>query len=67
MVQELAFEAFRSALGLPPSDGWEAQQRLAAKARSISQYAIDAQPDLRPLPKSEAEKLRTDVMAAYQK
>jgi serine/threonine-protein kinase len=63
-------EAFRSALELPESAGWEAQQRLAANARSISQIAIPASEmagEAKPaLPITQAEKLRTDVMEAYQ-
>ena len=54
-------EAFRAALGLPESAGWDAQQRLADKAQAISQLGAQAQ-----FPKVEAERLRTDVMAAYK-
>jgi serine/threonine-protein kinase len=50
-------EAFRSALSLPASPGWQAQQRLAQNARAISQIG---------LPAAEAEVLRTDVMQAYK-
>ena len=57
-------EAFRAALGLPESDGWQAQQRLAAHAKAISQ-AVPAASGAAPA-EAQAQKLRTDVMAAYR-
>jgi serine/threonine-protein kinase len=58
-------EAFRNALGLSESAGWNAQQRLAEHARAISAIGFAAAP--RPaLPPTEAEKLRTAIMAAYK-
>jgi serine/threonine protein kinase len=62
-------EAFRRALELEESAGWEAQQRLAANAASISQIALPAskaQSEAKPIPITQAEKLRTDVMEAYR-
>jgi serine/threonine protein kinase len=53
-------EAFRSALALPETAGWSAQQRLAENAQSISKLGMAA------LPSARAEQLRTDVMAAYR-
>ncbi len=58
-------EAFRQALAVPESAGWSAQQRLADNAVAISQAALPAQPDARPMAE-RAEKLRTAVMAAYR-
>jgi serine/threonine-protein kinase len=50
-------EAFRTALGLPETPGWQAQQRLAKNAQAISQIGMAA---------AQAEQLRTDVMQAYR-
>ena len=58
-------EAFRDALGLPESAGWHAQQRLAANARAISQ-ALPAKTGTAAMPRAQAEKLRTEVEAAYR-
>jgi serine/threonine-protein kinase len=59
-------EAFRSALQLPESAGWNAQQRLAENARALSQMGLPAQASERPVPETQADRLRTDVMEAYQ-
>jgi eukaryotic-like serine/threonine-protein kinase len=60
-------EAFRSALALPESDGWAAQQRFAKHAQAISQVGIQAVSSAAPeLGEAQAQKLRTDVMAAYR-
>lgn len=58
-------EAFRTALGLPESTGWSAQQRLADNAAAISQLGLP-QSSAPPLPKTQADQLRTDVMQAYE-
>jgi serine/threonine protein kinase len=58
-------DAFRSALSLEASPGWEAQKSLAQHARRISQHVpeqLQAEPIL---PRVEAEQLRTAVMKAY--
>ncbi len=62
-------EAFRTALNLPQTDGWNAQQRLAENARAISQLALPASSAAsksEPMPEEKAEKLRTAVMQAYR-
>lgn len=56
-------EAFRAALGLPSSTGWDAQQRLAQEAAAISSYGPAA---AGPVPPARAEQLRTAVIAAYR-
>ena len=58
-------EAFRLALGLEQEPGWQAQQRLAQNAQRISQYGMPAHGADQDLPRAEADRLRTDVMAAY--
>jgi serine/threonine-protein kinase len=58
-------EAFRTALGLPVTAGWEAQQKLAGNAERISRYRFGAKSRSEPMPEGEAERLRTDVIAAY--
>jgi serine/threonine-protein kinase len=59
-------EAIRSALGLPESTGWDAQQKLAENARAISQYGLPAQESVQTIPDAQANKMRTAVMKAYQ-
>lgn len=64
-------EAFRAALSLPESDGWQAQQRFAAHARAISNVALpaaSAAPSAAApaMGDAQAQKLRTDVMVAYR-
>jgi len=58
-------DAFRVALGLPDTAGWQAQQALADSAQAISQYGIQRAADAGAVEPERAEKLRTDVMAAY--
>ena len=58
-------EAFRAALGLPVTPGWQAQQKLATNAERISRYRLGATSRSEPMPETEAERLRTDVIAAY--
>jgi len=58
-------EAFRTALGLPVTAGWQAQQKLAGNAERISRYRFGAKSRSEPMPEGEAERLRTDVIAAY--
>ncbi len=60
-------EAFRSALNLPESSGWLAQQKLAENAQAISQLGVaaPAESGTRPLAEATAKRLRTDVMKAY--
>lgn len=61
-------EAFRRALGLPETDGWSAQQRLAEHARAISQMGLPAAAAVgsASVAPAQAEKLRTAVMQAYR-
>ncbi|MBK7581040.1 MAG: protein kinase [Myxococcales bacterium] len=58
-------EAFREALSLPESAGWAAQQRLADHAQAISQLGL-RQSSPSSVPKTQADQMRTDVMAAYE-
>ncbi len=64
-------EAFRTALGLPPTPGWSAQQELAALAKTISGLDLPAVPPTLPDPtepdsiQERAAELRKDVLAAY--
>ncbi len=57
-------EAFRSALGLPDSPGWQAQRALADQACAISQYGTRAVGPA-SVSSDEANRLRTEVMKAY--
>lgn len=62
-------EAFRNALNLPETEGWDAQQRLAENARAISQLGLPASAaaaTAEAVPEEKAEKLRTAVMQAYR-
>ncbi len=59
-------EAFRQSLGLEETPGWEAQQELAESAQAISQFGIEGKEPPEPIAPEQAEKLRTDVMVAYQ-
>jgi serine/threonine-protein kinase len=64
-------EAFRSALGLPVTAGWSAQQELAALARTISEIDLPAVPPTAPDRNAtdpvleRAAELRQDVLDAY--
>jgi eukaryotic-like serine/threonine-protein kinase len=62
---ELA-EAFRRALGLPETPGWNAQRELAEQAEAISQIGLAAAPEAAAMTSAHAEKLRTEVIAAYK-
>ncbi len=59
-------EALRSAMGLPASEGWAAQQRLAASAQALSSPALSTVGRAAPIPPTDADRLRTDVLAAYR-
>ncbi len=65
-------EQLRGALGIPDSEGWQAQRRLAAKARAISRgmvadsLASTQRAEVSEISKEEADRLRTDVMTAYR-
>jgi hypothetical protein len=56
-------DAIEAALGLEPTPGWEAQKRLAEKAKAISELALQKRPSKES---AEAEKLRTDAMSAFK-
>jgi serine/threonine-protein kinase len=58
-------EAFRAALDLPKTQGWDAQRRFAEQAVRISQLARAALPPTDPAGPSEPDALRTGIMAAY--
>ncbi len=64
-------EAFRSALGLPETAGWQAQRSLAALAPTISGLDLPAVPPTEPEPApsdqaaERAEELRRDVVNAF--
>ncbi len=61
-------DAFREALGLGASAGWNAQRGLAENAHAISQgipvSAVEG--GTRPMPMAEAEALRSRVVDAYR-
>jgi serine/threonine-protein kinase len=59
-------EAFRRALGLPESSGWDAQQQFAKKAKAISQVGRPAPTVSDEASEQAAEQLRTGIMAAYR-
>lgn len=54
---------FRSALGLPEGDGWQAQQQLAANAAAISKLGM---PSAGGMSQADAERMRQNVEAAYR-
>lgn len=58
-------EAFRTALGLPLSPGWVAQQRLAASAPAIVPTPRQALAGTAPMAAVDAEVLRGAVAGAY--
>ena len=72
-------EAFRTAMGLPESAGWQAQAELSRVAKTLSMAIEQAQAnaaaaaptadDLPALPEAppEAERYATDVMTAFKK
>lgn len=59
-------EALRSGMSLPATEGWEAQQRLAANAQALSSPALPAAGRAAAIPPTEGERLRTAVLAAYR-
>lgn len=64
-------EQLRVALGLPDSEGWLAQRRLADRAQAISRSLPAVEHSLAStmragVSEEEANKLRTDVMTAYR-
>jgi len=58
-------EAFKKALGLPETAGWQAERELAERAQEISQIGLAAAP-AGGVSSAQAEKLRTEVMEAYK-
>jgi len=58
-------ETFRSALGLPESPGWSAQQRLADVAKTMSQLELPAQE--RDALGQRAAEAGGDIVAAFRK
>jgi serine/threonine-protein kinase len=59
-------EAFRRALGLPESAGWNAQRQFARTAKAISQVGRPAPTVSDAAAEQAAEQLRTGIMAAYR-
>ncbi len=64
-------EQLRTALGIPDTEGWQAQRRLAGKAQAISRSVPVVENSLAStmradVSEEEANKLRTDVMTAYR-
>jgi hypothetical protein len=59
-------EAFRTALGLPTTAGWSAQQELAQQAQAISQFGAAESPEHAHVEPEQAERLRTAVLEAYR-
>jgi serine/threonine protein kinase len=72
-------EAFRTALGLPESAGWQAQAELSRVAKTLSMAIEQAQASAAGMPPTadevpvlpaaaaEAERYATDVMTAFKK
>jgi len=60
-------EAFRTALGLPLSEGWTAQKELAALAKTISGLALPEVAPTQADAEERAEALRGDLVVAFQK
>ena len=60
-------EAFRTALGLPLSEGWVAQKELADLAKTISGLVLPMVPPTLSDAQERAEALRGDVVLAFQK
>jgi serine/threonine-protein kinase len=58
-------ENFRTALGLPEGAGWQAQQRFAAAARTISGHQLPAVDPTQP--EFDGDALRDDLARAYQR
>ena len=60
-------DAFRTALGLPPTEGWNAQKELAALAKTISGLELPEVPPTQGDAQERAEALRGDLVLAFQK
>lgn len=60
-------EAFRTALGLPLSEGWVAQKELADLAKTISGLVLPVVPPTLSDAQDRAEVLRGDVVLAFQR
>jgi serine/threonine protein kinase len=60
-------EAFRTALGLPVSEGWAAQKELAELAKTISGLELPMVPPTLSDAQERAEVLRGDLLLAFQK
>jgi hypothetical protein len=60
-------ESFRTALGLPSAPGWQAQQRFAELARTISGLELPTVDPTQPDAESQAEALRSDLRQAFEK
>jgi hypothetical protein len=60
-------EAFRTALGLPVSEGWAAQKELADLAKTISGLELPVVPPTLSDAQERAEALRGDLVQAFQK
>jgi serine/threonine-protein kinase len=59
-------EAFRTALGLPLSEGWVAQKELANLAKTISGLALPEVPPTLSDARERAEALREDLVHAFR-
>ena len=60
-------EAFRTALGLPLTEGWTAQKELAALAKTISGLELPEVPPTLSDAQERAEALRGDLVEAIRK
>jgi eukaryotic-like serine/threonine-protein kinase len=60
-------ENFRKALGLPSAPGWQAQQRFAEMARTISGLELPSVDPTQPDVAGQADALRSDLSQAYKK
>lgn len=60
-------EAFRTALGLPLTEGWTAQKELAALAKTISGMELPEVPPTLSDAQERAEALRGDLVEAIRK
>jgi len=60
-------EAFRTALGLPLTQGWNAQKELAALAKTISGLVLPEVPPTQADAEERAQALREDLVVAIRK
>ncbi|HEX6271806.1 MAG TPA: serine/threonine-protein kinase [Polyangiaceae bacterium] len=60
-------EAFRTALGLPLTQGWNAQKELAALAKTISGLVLPEVPPTQADAQERAQALREDLVVAIRK